>query len=417
MTPVATHRSAAGLPPSDALDVRIMRTGDELMSGLTKVLKFVPGNDAGPQRLATELGVDTVLASRLLKAVRSPDSMSMIHRTPGPEPLRRVLKASAKHGVPADVLAAAHEAVDAFENLIDSAAGDRSSLEAILSAWVPEARREFELRRKQAAFRAISQLKGVQANVFAETAIFTPSADGQHCDVVWIKAVSGLSRLRPAAVVKFTSKRGVETPNTRLPVTLQGEPIDSVQNAVVPEFCTSPTPALTAQIVGEQTHYLLEGVKLGDSIQLMTCEVNRSEIARYVQTSRGRRAWSSSDLAIPAQRFQFDTIVHQDLFPGEHPDLRIYDTAIRGTADRNDPARDIDQFDLLETVEHLGTGLARFASSDVPRYRQMLEFICSKLAYDPMKLRGYRVASDYPLYGSQYAMSFRTTDPPADPNG
>lgn len=389
-----------------------MRTGDELMSGLTGVLKFVPGNDAGPQRLATELGVDTVLASRLLKAVRSPDSMSLIHRAPGPEPLRRVLRASAKHGVPADALAAAHEAVDAFENLIDSAAGDRSSLEAILSAWVPEARREFELRRKQAAFRAISQLKGVQANVFAETAIFAPSADGQHCDVVWIKAVSGLARLRPAAVVKFTSKRGVEAPNTRVPFTVFGEPIDSVQNAVVPEFCTSPTPALTAQIVGEQTHYLLEGVKLGDSIQMMTCEVNRSEIARYVPTSRGRRAWASSDLVIPAQRFQFDAIVHKDLFPNEHPDLRIYDTAIRGTADRNDPARDIDQFDLLESLEHLGTGLARFASSDVPRYRQMLEFICAKLSFDPETFRGYRVASDYPIYGSQYTMSFRTTDPP-----
>ncbi|MBS0191047.1 MAG: hypothetical protein JSR52_07820 [Planctomycetes bacterium] len=402
------------MPAVPALDVRIMRTGDELMEGLSKVLRYVPGNDAGPQRLADELGVDTVLASRLLKAVRSPDSMSLIHRAPGPEPLRRVLKASAKHGVPPDVLAAAHQAVDAFENLIDSAAGDRSSLEAILSAWVPEARREFELRRKQAAFRAISQLKGVQANVFAETAIFTPSADGQHCDVVWIKAVAGLSRLRPAAVVKFTSKRGVESPNQRLPVTLSGEPIDSVQNAVVPEFCTSPTPALTAQVVGEQTHYLLENVQLGDSVQLMTCEVNHSEIARYVPASRGRRAWASSDLVIPAQRFQFDLIVHQDLFPGEHPDLRVYDTAVRGTADRNDPARDIDQFDLLESVEHLGSGLARFASSDVPRYRQMLEHILTRIGCDASALRGYRVASDYPIYGSQYTMSFRTTDPPAN---
>ncbi|MBS0187403.1 MAG: hypothetical protein JSS51_04995 [Planctomycetes bacterium] len=408
-SPQAPSQAPAG---ADPLDVRIMRAGDELMTGLTGVLRYIPGNDAGPQRLATELGVDTVLASRLLKAVRSPDSMSLIHRAPGPEPLRRVLRACAKWGVPPDVLASAHLAVDAFENLIDSAAGDRSSLEAILSAWVPEARREFELRRKQAAFRAISQLKGVQANVFAETAIFTPSADGQHCDVVWIKAVAGLSRLRPAAVVKFTSKRGVEEPNKREPFTLEGQPVDSVENTVIPEFCTVPTPALTAQVVGEQTHYLLEGVKLGEAVQLLTCEVNRSEIQRYVPASRGRRAWASSDIAIPSQRFQFDMIVHHDLFPGEHPDLRMYDTAVRGTADRNDPGRDIDQLDLLENLEHLGTGLQRFASSDVPRYRQMLEHVCERLRLDASTLRGYRVASDYPLYGSQYTMSFRTTDPP-----
>lgn len=78
------------------------------------------------------------------------------------------------------------------------------------------------------------------------------------------------------------------------------------------------------------------------------------------------------------------------------------------------PAKcEIDQFDLLESLEHLGTGLARFASGDEPRYRQMLEYVCAKLSFDPGKFRGYRVASDYSIHGSQYTMSFRTTDPPA----
>lgn len=393
--------------------MRITRAGDALLAGLSRVLEQVPGADAGPQRLAGKLGVDKVLASRLLKAVRSPDAMSAMHRAPGPEPLRRVLRASAKLGVPEGDLAAAHAAVDQFEALIRAEFGDRSALEAILSAWVPEARREFELRRKQAAFRAISQLKGAQADVFAEAAIFWPSDDGAHIDVVWLKAVVGLRRLRPGASVKFTSQRSVEEHGTRRPLTLSGEPVDTVANAVVPEFCTEPTPELRAEVAGESTHYIVDGVRLGEAVNLVTCEVNRGELARYVPSARGRRAWASSDVAIPSRRLHLDVLVHEGVFPGETPDLRVYDTAVLGTADRNDAARDIDRFDLLETVEPLGHGLARFGSSHVPHYRRMLGRICDAMGYDGARLRGYRVSTDYPLYGSQYAMSFRTTDPPA----
>lgn len=397
----------------DSLEVRITQAGDALLAGFSRVLDQVPGADAGPQRLAGKLGVDKVLASRLLKAVRSPDAMSAMHRAPGPEPLRRVLRASAKLGVPEEDLAAAHAAVDQFEALIRADFGDRSALEAVLSAWVPEARREFELRRKQAAFRAMSQLKGSQADVAGESVIFWPSEGGEKVDVVWMKAVIGLRRLRPGAAVKFSVEREVESPTARRPRTLDGEPIESAANTVVREFCTEPTPELRAHVVGETTHYIVDGLALGASANLVTCEVNRAELSRYIPRSRGRRAWASGDLAIPSKRLQLDVLVHEDVFPGEDPDLRIYDTAMHGAADRNDPSRDIDMFDLLETVEQLGVGLRRFGSSDIPHYRRILERICTAMGYDGSRLRGYRVSTDYPLYGSQYAMSFRTTDPPA----
>jgi len=397
----------------ETLELRINRVGATLRARLARILEQVPGADSGPQRLASELKLDKVLTSRLLKAVRSDDAMSVIHRAPGPDPLRRVVRASVRHGVKPDDISAAYSAVDEFEELIRADVGDRSSLEAILSSWVPEARRDFELRRKQAAFRAISQLKGMQADVFAETAIFWPSDDPQRMDVVWIKAVTGLARLRPSAVVKFTSKRGVESPDRRRPLTLAGEPIETVKNTVIADFCTEPAPEVTARVMGEQTHYLLERVNLGDSVRIVTVEVNRAEIPRFVAASRGRRAWASSDVTIPAQRLQFDMLVHPECFPGEHPDLRVYDTTILGTADRNDPAREIDVLDIIENVDQLGVGIARFGSSDVPRYRQLVEHVFEQLGFDPALPRGYRVATDYPVHGSQYVMSFRTTGPPA----
>jgi hypothetical protein len=401
--------------PLESIEVRITQTGDALLRGMSRVIERVPGSEAGPQKLAGQLGVDKVLASRLLKALRSSDPMAMVHRTPGPEPLRRVLAASAKWGVPAELLAEAHAAVDGYEDLIRTDIGDRSALEAILSAWVPEARREFELRRKQAAYRAMSQLKGVEAEVYAEAAIFWPSDDHAHIDIVWIKAVIGLHRLRPGVPVHFTSQRRVEGREGRRPTTLHGEPVDTVQGAVVAEFSTNPVPRLKTQIAGEATHYLLDepGFGSGSAVNLVTCEVNRAEIPRYLPTSRNRRAWASSDINIPTRTSQFDLLIHEGLFPAESPDLRVYDTTIRGQADVNDPTRDIDRFDLLETVDALGMGAHRFGSSVVPQYRALLAHVCDTLGFDGQRLRGHRVVSEYPIYGSQFALTLRTTEPPA----
>lgn len=420
MSTAETNTSHTADAPSDRpqtmgdLEVRINTAGEDLLQGFVRVLGQIPGGDAGPQRLAKELGIDKVLASRMLKAVRAPDPMSVVHRVPGPEPMRRVIKASSKLGVNPDDIRQAGEAIDRFESLIRSEIGDRSALEAILSAWVPEARREFELRRKQTAFRAMSQLKGAQADVFAEAAIFWPSPDGEHIDIVWIKAFVGLHRLRPGMRVKFSSHRKVEEHGGRQTYTLTGEPVDGMDSATLEDYCTSPTPDIEAHHAGEVMHYLLKpgGFGGGCAIDLATCEVNRAEIPRYIPAERQRKAWASSDINIPSRRMQFDVLLHKDLYASAYPELRVYDTTINGLADINDPTRDVDELDLLESIDNLGSGLGRFGSSHVPRYRRMLEEVCQTLGFDGDQLRGYRVSSDYPIYGSQYAMLFATQGRP-----
>ena len=396
-----------------SLEVQINAAGEDLLSGLVRVLGQIPGGDSGPQQLAKELGIDKVLASRILKAVRAPDPMCVVHRVPGPEPMRRLLKASSKLGVnPAD-LVTAHSAVDRFETLIRTEVGDRSALDAILSTWVPEARREFELRRKQTAFRAMSQLKGAQADVYAEAVIFYPSkTDPDQLDIIWIKSVIGLHRLRPGVKVKFTSRRQVEHREKRITTTLDGSPMDGLASATLKSYCSSPTPELDIHHAGESIHYLLNEDSFGasSSINLVTCDVNLAEIPRFIPKERNRKAWAASDVDIPSRQLQFDIFVHKDLYTQAFPELRIYDTAITGQADINDPSRDVDQFDLLESIEHLGVGLNRFGSSTVPNYRQLLDEVSTTLGYDTESLRGYRCTSDYPIYGSQYSMVFPTQD-------
>ena len=409
--PDAGDDAPAALTAGAELEAQIAKTGDELLAGLSSVvgaLRLPPG----PQALATGLNIDKVLASRVLKSIDNTDPMSAIHRVPGPEPLRRLLRASAKRGVPDTLIADAQRAVDRFEELIRDQLGDRSALETIVSSWLPEARREFELRRKQAAFRAMSQLKGVQSRVTVATAFLHPSSNGEKVDVVWVTGSLGLVRTRPGAVVRFATRRIAPANGGRLPTDLDGRPVKDISRLQLEEYSTKPVPRLDVREAGEVTHYTLSDTGFGpkSEVSVLFAEANFGELFRYVSpdVAGKRRAYVFAEVSTPCQVLQLDVFVHPDLYPNQNPELLIYDAAFDGVADINDPARDIDRMDMMESVQSLGRGISSARSADVPRYPEMLRGVCARLGWDGDAFRAHRCRISYPLYGSQITMAFAT---------
>jgi hypothetical protein len=396
------------------LEVQIVAVGDRLLNSLRNVLSAVPRGAPGPQALARTLGVDKVLASRVLKATRNKDPMSATHSMPGPDPLRRLVKAAARKGATPEVVAEATLAIDSFEILIRERIGDRSLLDAILSAWVPEARREFELRRKQSAFKAISQLKGVQADSMLATVLLNPSADGRHIDVVWINGLIGVHRVRPGVRVKLSTRRMTPENAARRPVSLDGKPIEEIDSLELRDFCSDPLPRLRVHRIGEVVHYTLDGDGFGanSAVDLVFAEANISELARFVPAGADRLAYFFAECVTPARVLQFDVLVHEDLYPGPDPSLVIYDTSFEGVASVNNRSRDIDRMDMLESIEPLGTGLSRFRSPYVPRYHELMRHAFDKMNFDAARFRGYRCKIDYPVYGSQIAVTFKPQTEP-----
>lgn len=394
--------------PGSSLEVRIIETGERLLAGLTRAIDSVPDSRVGPQALARRLGLDKVLASRVLKTVRSSDPLAAIHRAPGPEPLRRVVRAILKAGVDGDITAQANEAIEEFERLIRDDFGDRSSLDAVVSAWVPEARREFELRRKQAAFKALSQLKGTQAETLLATVFLHPAADNTHLDIVWISGILGLRRLRPGASVKFATRRVAQSDEGRAPCTLDGERVESEADLMLTRFCSTPAPRLNVHRIGDNVLYTLRDDGFGprSAIDVVFAESNRGEIARYAKPGVHRKSFVFAEVSPPAKVLQFDAFVHKDLFQGSDPSLRIYDTSFEGIADINDPARELDRLDMMQTIEPLGIGLSSCRSSDFGAYSELLRTVCQKLGWASGDFRGYRCRVDYPLYGTQVAMAW-----------
>lgn len=394
-------------PPD--LEARVRALGGQLGPCLAAVVEALDGAAIGPQRLSQELGLDKVFASRLLKAVERGDPIRVLHHVPGPAPLRRFLRAARRRGgLAAEVLEPAAAAVADFERFLEREVGDRAALRSLLAAWLPEARAEFELRRKQAAWRATSELRGATVDLDLSSVFLHPSADGERMDVTWVVGMVGLRRLRPKIGVKFSSRRIAPEGAARRPRDLDGAPLEGVDRGRLDEFCVAPPGEYAVHQAGDVLHYTLGGESYGPdaAVDLLFAEVNEAEIARKVARGSGRRGWVYSDVAVPARKLVLDVFVHDELYPGAAPELLLYDTAIRGVADVNDAGRDLDRLDLVESLVTLGVGAEHLPLPAFPRYPDLVGHVYGRLGWDPARFVLHRVEIDYPPYGMQVAVAF-----------
>ena len=389
------------------LEQKITRIGNDLSRTISTVLTQM--DEAGPVALARRLGVDKVLTSRVLRALRNKDAIAVVNLAPGPEPLRRLLRAATRAGVSAELICDAEQAVEAFDSLIRRDVGGRSGLDAIISAWLPEARRDFELQRKKAAFKAMSQLKGVMAQSHLLTFMLAPAGDGEHIDYVWLFGLTGLQRLRPGAPLHFASTRiSKQHLPPRQALTLDGQRLDRVDRGLLEPFCSKPTPRLEVTSVGETIQYALPDHGFGpdSAIDIVCANLNRKARNLYDQPGHNRRTSYYAQIRTPVLTLHFDVLVHENVYPGSDPTLTIYDTSVDGTADINDPARDVDRYDLVESVQHLGVGITKFRNTDVPTYASLIHHVTARTGWDGRRFRGYRCRVECPVYGSQVVLAF-----------
>lgn len=381
----------------------VAAVGDDLAHALTTVLTEIPGSPHRPLGLARALGLNVVLTSRLLKALRQRDALAVMHLVPGPEPLRRLLAAAEQRGVGAEQIAAARAAIDRFERLIDVDAGDRGALDALISGWLPGAREKVELLAKQSLFRGISQLLGTASEVEITTLILHPSpADPTRADVLAIVASRGLRRTRPGQVVKY------DTIHAATPLlSIAGEPVSGLHNMLLESFCSRPLPDFQISRVGDTTQYTLrgEGVGLRSGVDIAYAALlpAHKELLRPA-ADPPRRATFAVGVATPTRLLVFDVLLHPDVYPGQAPALKVYRSV--GVYPRERRLDEPDRLDILESVQPLTRGIGGLRCAEAPGYADMVAFACSQRGWAAEALRGFRCRIDYPMYSAEVALEF-----------
>lgn len=391
---------------SKPFESRIVDVGSDLARTFASVLdRIPPGGPHRPQRLARSLGVNTVLTSRLLKAAQQRDPMAVAHMIPGPEPLRRLLRAAERKKVDAEVIREAREAVDRFEHLIDVEAGDRSSLDAIISGWLPDAREKVELIAKQSVFRGISQLLGTASELEHHTMIIHPGERaGGKADQACIVATRGLRRVRPGLVVKYDTIHAAEPL-----LTITGRPVEGLHDLLLEPFCSKPTPELQVSRHGGRAQYTLSGDEVGVRSAVNLAHATLLKATKELHRAPGdppRKATMSIGIGAPSRVLIFDVLLHADAYPGRQPSLHLYQAMPYGAASPNDPSRDVDRLDVVQSIQPMGEGIGKFRAAENPDSLETLRFVCARLGWDGSRLRGYRCRVEYPIYGTEIVMAF-----------
>lgn len=359
--------------------------------------------------LARSVGVNKVLTSRLLRAAAAKEPAAVLRQMPGPEPLRQFAKKAGDAGASSRTVGEVQRAVEAFAALIRAEAGDRSGFDAMLSAWLPDDRAEFELRRKQAVFKSLSQLHGRQCDTYSTAVLVNVSPQRpDRLDVVWVVSLLGLQRLRPDVTLRFATRRIAGGKQPRRIEALGGERASAFDQLIVPSFCSKPSPTLEARRVGEVSHYLVAGEAFGarSTVDLTFAEANRDEMDRTVSPEQaGRRRHFFAEINVPAKQLVFDVHVAKSAAGGAAlPELFIYDTSFEGVANVNDPTRDLDRLQTSETVTRLCDPAEPVP--EAPRHAPMLQHVFAALGWEASEFAGYRTRIDYPVYGTQVTMAF-----------
>jgi hypothetical protein len=284
----------------------------------------------------------------------------------------------------------------------------------MLSEFLPEAREKQELGAKEAAFRGMSQVRGVAVETTLSARIVHPGevAGGRH-DCASLELDLGVRRTRPRSHLEFGS--GDFSHSEPGLLTLDRQRAKGPNDFLLPEYCSSPLPRFERQETQGDMCYAIVGGDIGlrSSVDLVTGEY-RPRAIRCARENDGRRhAYFATVGSVPTKRYVSDVFLHRDVFAGLAPQLRIYDVVMRGLVTAfDDVERQRDRIWMHERITPIAGGMSNARWPGEPRYVEMLERVCGKLGWDPSAFRGFRLDVQYPVYGAVYMLGFELPEAP-----
>lgn len=397
-----------------ALRRRTEEIGTALQSAVNALLASIQhGGARGQKSLQLALQIGQSAVSRLSSAVRSGDPLITLGMIPGQLVLGQMLKGAARSGVDPACLARVAEAVRQFDDFVEREFGDRAALDTLLSEWVFESRAAFELRQKAAAFKSMSALRGVQADLVLSTGIVYPGSDGAAHDGMGVEVLLGCRRLKPSGRLRLNFSSLDPNESRYQPHSLAGTPVGGMRELLVPEFSTVRDSQIASVRQGRVIETSVTGLPLGKT-QGRGDDIVYAQVYNGVHRARRGAGSPTSGMAShaepPAQCCVIDALLHDDVWPGIEPQLRLYDTVVRGIAHPDDPVRFNDRLDMVESVQSLGRGVAALRLPEFVRYPELIAHLCALRGWDAGALRAYRVKIRYPIYGSQIGMAFVLPD-------
>lgn len=218
-------------------EVEVARTLGRLRDAIVLVLEALPRSGGRAADLRRELNLDAALAWQIHTLANADDVLRAGPVVPKSGAMERFIRA-ARERVGDDRARACEEAYQGFERLVQEHAGDRGTLDAMVTALTPRNASSLQRMRK-AAFKANAAVWGVTCRATLRCVVYHERPTGEH-DSIAISGRVGLRRLHQDTTLGlYASGRtwgGASCPP-------EGAPDVSVDECeLLEEHCSQPMP-------------------------------------------------------------------------------------------------------------------------------------------------------------------------------
>ncbi len=412
-----TTEFAGPLTSSEAGRARLV--AERLRSELHTLLRRVPQSPRSALSLSKDWGLDRNISQKVLSALAPGiDAPTILSRLPGVDSLRKFVAAASTAAGMKSSDRAASAAVDAFDALVREVAGSqtrlirrlRSESTAATSASEPQRSAEIDARRR--LFHDAADVLGVTVDLLPHVGLIRP-VPGQPDQTEGARAF-GLLGLKwddgPLPVRSYASAHHGDA--DELIAQMQHSSLSdrlSPHQGILPEFCSTPLPALTARESPGMTVLTIDPPSNKSAIDLVFGQ--RWGTDKH-PTCYDEPVWSQFvGIKRPTRRLVFDVYMHRSMAMSCVPAIGAYRWCPDITAD---PLKHWDErLPGRLTLELLGPGLTNAGSPAWPRQGELARFVFNEIGWDPDEFVGFRCDAAYPIWNSAFFMSFDFRDPAA----
>lgn len=408
-TPVGSRASAS--EHEGGFESVAAAVATELRASLGKVLDCIPGNLSRPLDIAAALSIDMNLAWKICNLVGAADPFAGLQMLPGDSAMKTFLKAAAAAGVERGALAGLESALSRYRRLTADHAGSRLVLDSLLGHIATSGATRAELTARRNAFRAVSSLVGVQAEVQVVTYLFSPLADAcplpdpLSTQASIIRGFIGLCRLRPDLSWIIGTGRRVNntTAESSASTSRPIDPVAAARYGGVPILPGRRTPRgcneqlILRRVLSDGS--VVDRVEPGPvgrqgEMTFFTGETLSPALLPVVDLHHSHLQLLASPHT-PSESLVFDLLFHKHLPPLGPPELSLFSSLGGVNAGNADP-RDCISLALCESLEPRGIGLSGLRLEESSDYLETLEDVCTRLRIDPAKLETWRVRIKFP---------------------
>lgn len=392
-------------------EVQLKKVAQDIRGAVLELLASVEADPASPRGLAKRFSLDKSLTWKIGRLVQETDPASAISHLPGPSGMRILLRGFERAGARKSNIAAVETAVAKFNRLVKIHSGDRATMDIMLGHLARDQQQRMETHRKQ-LYRGSSGLLGVQTRVRLTADFIAPgSGAGDLIDIAFVSAFVDFRRLRRA--IAWPMGTATKCGDDGLPANMpRVEPLDPAFGAngsapLIGSFCSHPLPPLRVEDMGQAgARYVLDEGPIGDTAAL-TCATGwfcRGFASRY-QTQDDKRGAHITRLETPAELLIQDLFVHEALPFKMPPEVDLYTQLGNASFSAVFDGRGTD-LPFSEEVAELGTGPVAAATTDVPRYVDVVRGVFERVGWDPSAFTLYRFRMRYPPIASLSALHY-----------